>query len=153
MDYSPPVSPFHEILQARILTWFAIPFSRDLLGPGTESGTPALWAASLLSEPLGKPCFWLKATLNNSLCHTTKDLWIQNYVLLSLFFRFQWFKNADYYKVRLRNEWRILLKLFWVIKKKIPGRRLCHLLFWENENVPRILQVWRGSQCVYIHLF
>ena len=28
MDYSPPGSPIHEILQARILEWVAIPFSR-----------------------------------------------------------------------------------------------------------------------------
>ena len=28
MDYSPPGSPVHEILQARILEWVAISFSR-----------------------------------------------------------------------------------------------------------------------------
>ena len=28
MDWSPPGSPIHEILQARILVWVAIPFSR-----------------------------------------------------------------------------------------------------------------------------
>ena len=153
MDYSPPASSFHGIFRARILSGLPFPFPRDFLDLGIEPGSPALWAGSLASEPLGKPSFWDKATLNNSLCHLTKDLWIQNYVLLLLFFRFQWFKNADYYKFGLRHEWLIFLKLFWVIKKKNPGRRLCHLLLWENENVPCILQVWRGSQCVYIYLF
>ena len=34
MDYSPPGSPVLGILQARILEWVAIPFSRDLPDPG-----------------------------------------------------------------------------------------------------------------------
>ena len=34
MDYSPPASSVHGILQARILEWFAIPFSR---------GSPTDW--------------------------------------------------------------------------------------------------------------
>ena len=36
MDYSPPGSSDHRILQARILEWVAIPFSRDLPDPGIE---------------------------------------------------------------------------------------------------------------------
>ena len=42
------------ILQARILEWVAIPFSRDLPDPGIKPGSPALQADSLLSEPPGK---------------------------------------------------------------------------------------------------
>ena len=34
MDYSPPGSSVRGILQARILEWVAIPFSRDLPDPG-----------------------------------------------------------------------------------------------------------------------
>ena len=48
---SPPGSSVHGILQARILEWIAIPFSRDLPDPGIELGPPALQADSLLSEP------------------------------------------------------------------------------------------------------
>ena len=33
MDYSPPNSSVHEILQARILTWVAVPFSRGSSWP------------------------------------------------------------------------------------------------------------------------
>jgi len=33
VDYSPPGSFVHGILQARILEWVAMPFSRDLLNP------------------------------------------------------------------------------------------------------------------------
>ena len=50
MDCSTPDSPVHEILQARILKWVAIP-SGDLSDPGTEPESPALQADSLLSKP------------------------------------------------------------------------------------------------------
>ena len=56
MDCSPPGSSVHEILQARILEWVAMPSSRDLPDPGIEPRSPALQADSLLSEPPGKPC-------------------------------------------------------------------------------------------------
>ena len=51
MDCSPAGSSVHEILQARILEWVAIPFSRDLPDPETESGSPTKQAESLSSEP------------------------------------------------------------------------------------------------------
>ena len=54
---SPPGSSVHEILQARILEWVAIPFSRGFPDPGNEPWSPALQADSLLSEPAGKPKF------------------------------------------------------------------------------------------------
>ena len=53
VDRSLPGSSVHGILQARILGWVAIPFSRgsSLL----KDGTRFLQANSLPSEPLGKP--------------------------------------------------------------------------------------------------
>ena len=53
MNYSLPGSSVHGILQARILEYVAIPFSRDLPDPGIEPGSPALQADSLPSEPPG----------------------------------------------------------------------------------------------------
>ena len=50
--YSPPGSSVHGILQARILMWVAIPFSRESSQPGIE---PALQADSLPSGPPGNP--------------------------------------------------------------------------------------------------
>ena len=44
-----------EILQAAVLEWVAIPFSRDLPNPGIEPRSPVLQADSLPAEPLGKP--------------------------------------------------------------------------------------------------
>ena len=57
MDCSPPGSSVHGILQAKILEWVAIPFSRDLPDPGVKPGSPTLWADSLPNEPPGKPSY------------------------------------------------------------------------------------------------
>ena len=43
MDYT-----VHRVLQARILEWVSIPFSRDFANPGIEIKSPALQADSLL---------------------------------------------------------------------------------------------------------
>ena len=44
MDCSLPGSPGHGLVQARIVEWAAIPFSRGLSNPGMEPGSPALQA-------------------------------------------------------------------------------------------------------------
>ena len=54
VDYSSPVSSVHGILQARILKWVAIPFSRGSSQLWIESGSLALQVDSLLAEPPGK---------------------------------------------------------------------------------------------------
>ena len=51
MDCKPPGSSVHAILQARILEWVAIPFSRDLPDPGIKLWSPALQEVSLPYEP------------------------------------------------------------------------------------------------------
>ena len=53
MDYSPPGSYVHGILQARILVWVAIPSPRDPPNPGIKPRSPTLQSDSLLSEPTG----------------------------------------------------------------------------------------------------
>ena len=50
MDYT-----VHGVLQARILEWIAIPFSRGSSQPGVEHGSSALQVGSLPAEPQGKP--------------------------------------------------------------------------------------------------
>ena len=42
MDYSPPGSSVHGILQATILEWLAMPSSRGSSDPGIEPTSPAL---------------------------------------------------------------------------------------------------------------
>ena len=56
MDYSLPGFSVHGILQARILEWFAIFFSRGSSRP-RDQRSPVLQANSLPSEPPGKPTF------------------------------------------------------------------------------------------------
>ena len=55
MDCRWPGSSVHEILQARILKWVAIPSPGDLPDLGINPRSPALQADSLPSEPLRKP--------------------------------------------------------------------------------------------------
>ena len=54
VDCSPPGSSVHGILQARILEWVAISFSRDLPDSGIEPRSSALEADALTSEPPGE---------------------------------------------------------------------------------------------------
>ena len=62
MDCSPPGSSVHGILQARILEWVDIPFSRgsSVPDPGIEPGSPTLQADSLPSETQRKPFLLIK---------------------------------------------------------------------------------------------
>ena len=59
MDCNQPGSSVHVILQARILEWVAIPFSRGSSQPGIEPGSPAFQVVSLPSEPPGKPSVYI----------------------------------------------------------------------------------------------
>ena len=61
MDYSPPGSSVHGILQVRILEWVAIPFSRGFSQPRDRTWSPALQEDSLLSESPGKQTLCLHA--------------------------------------------------------------------------------------------
>ena len=57
MDYSPPASSVQGILQARILEWVAVSYSKNLLNPEIEPRSPTLQADSLPSEPPGAKVF------------------------------------------------------------------------------------------------
>ena len=66
MHCSPPGSSIHGILQARILEWVAISFSRDLPDPGIEPWSSALQTDALPSEPPGKPDILIWYTANDN---------------------------------------------------------------------------------------
>ena len=55
MDCSPPGSSVHGIFQARILEWIAFPSPGDLPDPEINSGSTAVQAGSLPTEPTGSP--------------------------------------------------------------------------------------------------
>jgi len=51
MDCSPPGSSVQGILQARILEWVAVSFSRGFPNPGIKSRSPTLQVDSLFEPP------------------------------------------------------------------------------------------------------
>ena len=55
MDCSPSGSSVHGILQARMLEWVAISFSRGSFQPKIELASPALWVDSLPLSQQGSP--------------------------------------------------------------------------------------------------
>ena len=55
MDCSPPGSSVHGILQARILEWVTVLFSRRSSPPRDQTRSPTLQADSLPAELQGKP--------------------------------------------------------------------------------------------------
>ena len=69
---TPSGSPVHGILQARILGWVAISFTRGLCQPEIKPMSPVYLAwrvDSLPTEPLKKPCQkW--SVMQNSACST-----------------------------------------------------------------------------------
>ena len=71
MAYSPADSSVHGILQARILEWVAVRFSRGSSSPGIKPGSPALQVDSLPSESPGKPT-------NNISTYILYSYYIQN---------------------------------------------------------------------------
>ena len=80
MDWSPPGSSVHGILQARILEWVAMLCSRGSSQPGIDPRFPALQEDSLPSEPPGKPYIYMAIyiythILNKSLL---SDMWFSN---------------------------------------------------------------------------
>ena len=54
-NYSQGGFSVYGILQAKILEWVAMPFSRESSSPGMEPGSSAQTADFLTSEPFGKP--------------------------------------------------------------------------------------------------
>ena len=55
IDWSSPGSSVHDIIQARILKWVAISFSRGTSHPRDQTHASCITGRSLPSEPPGKP--------------------------------------------------------------------------------------------------
>ena len=56
VDYSPPGSSVHDILQAGILEWVAMLFSRGSSWPGDGTWVSCFAGRVFTAEPPGKPC-------------------------------------------------------------------------------------------------
>ena len=67
MDCSLPGSSLHRIFQARVLERVAVCISRGSSQPRDRTGSPALHADALPSEPPGKPTVMIIITLMTSI--------------------------------------------------------------------------------------
>ena len=67
MDCSPPGSSVHGILQARILEWVAISFSRGSSRPSDQTLVFCIAGGSLPSEPSGKPIIYSNLSIFQNL--------------------------------------------------------------------------------------
>ena len=121
MDYSPPGSSVHEILQARILKWIAIPFSRVSSWPRDWTGSTTLQVDYLSSKPPGME----KATAPHSSTLAWKIPWMEEPGRLQSI-------------LRVRHDWATSLLLFtfmhWRRKWQptpvfLPGK------FWGQRNL------------------
>ena len=66
MDCSWPGSSVHGILQARILEWVAIPFSRGSFQPGDQTHGSCITGRFFTTEPPGKlPCIGWERSKNS----------------------------------------------------------------------------------------
>ena len=95
MDCSPPGSPVHGILLARILERVAIPFSRGSADPGVEPRPPALKVDSLLSEPPGKYSIG-ENDLEELLCHEKLILSVSLLTSFSITISELYYQNGNF---------------------------------------------------------
>ena len=159
MDCSPPGSSVHGILQARILEWVAMPFSRGSSWPRDQTWSPALQADSLPSEPPGKPpkipndpavpllgIYHEKITIQNDICipmftaalFTIARKWKQPRCLWTD----EWIKKLFY--THTHNG--ILLshkkEQIWVSSSEVDEPRACYTE-WSQEN----------TFCILMHIY
>ena len=100
MDYSPPGSSVHGILQARILQWVAFPPPGDLLDPRIQPkslGSPALVGRFLTTAPPGKPRIILKPLSENNSNFSNGDDRGKTSVAADIKRAAFWVSCSDYY--------------------------------------------------------
>ena len=80
VDYCPPGSSVHGILQARILQWVVISSLQEIFpDPGVEPGSPVLHVDSLPSEPSWKLCVCVCARTHAQTYYISISIYIYAY--------------------------------------------------------------------------
>ena len=108
MDCSPAGSSVHGILQARILQWVAVSFSRG----SSWLGSPALQIDSLLSEHQGKPFLLTQLKTVRSHCTPMKTTRIWNTDSSKCWRGFR-ARGASHSLLGWRQTVRLLWKMVW----------------------------------------
>ena len=113
-DYSPPGSSVHWLFQARILEWVAFSFSRGSSQPRDQTGSPALQADALPSEPPGKTfCCWSFHIIKHTI---DRDL-------------------ASRFSIALSSQLIILrLRRLWNCVKQCHHQGILRTVTWSNET-------------------
>ena len=79
MDYCPPGSSVHGILQARVLECVAISFSRGFSPPRDQTRISwCSWSRFFTTEPLGKP-IWSELTSWRCFCNSSSRLTVSHH--------------------------------------------------------------------------
>ena len=120
MDYSPPSSSVHGILQARILERVAMPSSWGSSRPGIEPRSPGLQAGSLPSEPPGK-----SSSLSSGFYYCSSFFSFLPFILFSFiklsFYFVQCTRHQYYYPQRLFSKKLLLLLEGWTNQQAVLG--------------------------------
>ena len=74
IDYSPPGSSVHGILQARILEWVAMPSSRGSSWPRDQTCISCIAAGFFTTEPPGKPLKYSSVNYNYNSFFSKRDV-------------------------------------------------------------------------------
>ena len=148
MDYSPPGSVVHGILQAGILEWVSIPPPGDLPNPGINSASlmsPALagrfFSTSTMWEALWSECIYI-IYLNSFLCAVMLYTWCTViYLVLFNRYTYSWFTSLC-----SGNQYNIVKQLYSNYKIITEGEGG---MIWENSTetytLPNVKQIARGS--------
>ena len=96
INCSLPGSSVHGILQAKILKWVAIPFSREFSWPRERTGTPASQADSLPPELQGSPKMSGKGETN------VRNI-VTLYTIFSTFLKYKTALNLKVYFWKIKN--------------------------------------------------
>ena len=122
-------SSVHGILQARILSWVVIPLSRGSSNPGIESGSLALQADPLPSEPPRKPKY--------DVSFSYMDFWYMTFIILR-----QWKLNFVKYIFCICSDNHVIFILHFV-------NVVCHI-DWFADVEPS-LNPWNKSYLIVMY--
>ena len=94
-----PGSSVHGVLQARILEWIAISFSRDLPSPGSEPRSSTLQADSSPGELLKHAAVNRRHRLPHTHIADDKGIWVQNVRSAKVESSFSYDVSANVYSI------------------------------------------------------
>ena len=143
-DCSPPGSSARGILQARILEWVAISFSRGSSQLRVEPWSPALQADSLPFEPAGKSKSPKRVYQHILLNYTAKVLCHQT-LKMTLVFRYSWMVGFLLWKMYVIGV-KSAEFFYWQVHRNAEGWQ------WDWQRMVYLSSDFTDSLQIYCHL-